>query len=393
MTTGDRTQSLSVTVPFLILGIVFGSWATRIPDVADDLALSEGRLGLVLLAVAAGSMVGMPSSVFLVGRSSDRAVTAWMSVAIAGSLALPAAAPSVATLAIALFLLGLCNGTLDIAMNALTSDYEVETGRRILTAAHGVFSAGGLLGAMLGAVIAGIGVDPEIHLAAVSAVLIVAALANAHFLPRLETHQADGPRFALPSRGALIFGVLAFLAFFGEGAITDWAATYLDREFETSAFVAALGYTVFALTMTVGRLTGDVVADRIGATTTFVGCAILFLGGALLIAFGPGVAPVVLGFAISGLGLSVAFPHILRLARATAATSSSGTSTIAAVASVGYLGFLLSPPTIGLASDIGGLRWGMALIVIAAVLLLSLGVYATRRASSAESVTTSRSAT
>ena len=44
---------------FIGSGFAFASWAARIPQVRDALELSPSALGLVLLAIAAGSIVAL----------------------------------------------------------------------------------------------------------------------------------------------------------------------------------------------------------------------------------------------------------------------------------------------------------------------------------------------
>ena len=51
---------LAVSVLFFVNGAVFASWATNIPVVQRALHLEPGPLGLVLLAVPAGAVLGMP---------------------------------------------------------------------------------------------------------------------------------------------------------------------------------------------------------------------------------------------------------------------------------------------------------------------------------------------
>ena len=42
-------------------GVVFASWASRIPDVKSALALSDAELGSILLALPMGQLLTMPS--------------------------------------------------------------------------------------------------------------------------------------------------------------------------------------------------------------------------------------------------------------------------------------------------------------------------------------------
>ena len=53
---------------FILNGLLFASLFARIPDLREGLDLSNGGLGLLLLAIAAGSLLALPASGRLVER-------------------------------------------------------------------------------------------------------------------------------------------------------------------------------------------------------------------------------------------------------------------------------------------------------------------------------------
>ena len=59
------------------------SWATRIPQVRDGLGLTRPELGLVLLAIAAGSIVSLVLAGQIVARFGSRRTVAAMAVLLA----------------------------------------------------------------------------------------------------------------------------------------------------------------------------------------------------------------------------------------------------------------------------------------------------------------------
>jgi MFS family permease len=172
---------------------------------------------------------------------------------------------------------------------------------------------------------------------------------------------------ALPRGPLLGLSLICFATMLGEGAAADWSAVYLLNDLGTGAVLAGLGYGFFAAGMTVGRLTGDALRDRLGEVR-------LVRGGALLGAVGLGLGlivatplPMVIGLTCLGLGLAGIVPIIFRRA-ATAPGFAPGVG-LAAVASIGYAGFVCGPPAIGLLAEQVGL--GPALAVVP---LLALGV-------------------
>ena len=132
---------------FVGLGLLWGGWAALVPAVQDAVGASKGTLGLALLFVAVGSLPAM----LLTGRELDRRGTSilpWLIVGLAVAAVLPAFAGSVPVLALCLVALGVGTGAMDVAMNAAVSELEVREGTRLMQLAHGLYSAGVLVGAL-----------------------------------------------------------------------------------------------------------------------------------------------------------------------------------------------------------------------------------------------------
>ena len=82
---------------FISTGIAFASWAARIPQVKDRLGLSPSGLGLVLLAIAAGSVIALPMSGPVVTRFGSRRTVQAMSVLAGVGLVVVASATATAS--------------------------------------------------------------------------------------------------------------------------------------------------------------------------------------------------------------------------------------------------------------------------------------------------------
>lgn len=367
-----RAARRAVMAVFFINGIALGNWFPRIPAVQRELGLSDGLLGLALLGTAAGALVAMPTTGWLIARRGSRAVTTAAALALCAALPLPARAPDLAWLIAALALLGAANGVLDVAMNAQAVAVERRYGRPIMTTFHGLWSLGGLIGAAVAGLVAGGGVGPRPHLLTIAAILLpVALLTRRWLLPARVDAGGGGPAFARPSRALAGLGVVGFCALLGEGAVADWSAVYLRNELGTGAGFAAAGYAAFSLAMAAGRFAGDALTARLGPV------AIVRYGG-LLVALGLGAALAVgqpvatlVGFACVGAGLACVFPVILSAAGRQGAINPG--AALAAVSTAGYSGFLAGPPLIGFVAELAGLRVGLATVVLlaAAIVLLA----------------------
>ena len=51
-------QRVAVSVAFMAYGAVSGSWVPRLPAIKEHLGLSDGQVGLALLAAAVGAIIG-----------------------------------------------------------------------------------------------------------------------------------------------------------------------------------------------------------------------------------------------------------------------------------------------------------------------------------------------
>jgi len=74
-------------VAFIGCGFAFASWASRIPQVRDRLHLTSSQLGLVLLTLAAGSVIALVVAGVIVHRFNSRRTVAVMSVLLGAALA------------------------------------------------------------------------------------------------------------------------------------------------------------------------------------------------------------------------------------------------------------------------------------------------------------------
>ncbi|NMH92210.1 MFS transporter [Pseudonocardia bannensis] len=325
-----RPARLAVAVTFAVNGALFGSWAPRIPEIKANLALSDGVLGLALLAPAVGSLVTMPLAGTIAARWGSGPSTRVAAV-LFFMAALPiAVAGDAVTLWAALFVFGAMMGGLDVLMNAQGVTVEQAYGRSVLSSFHAVFSLGALTGTVIGSVAVGLGVSLLVQFAVLGAVSLAVVLPlSRSFLadPPAPPEAGPVPLFALP-RGPLIpLAVAAFAVLLAEGSTADWSAVLLRDSLGAGPAAAGAAFAAFSATMTLGRLIGDRVLTRLGrrrAIRWFAGSGATGLAAGLAVAavLGPGpgaVGAAVAGFSLLGVGLSVTFPALLAEAGATPA--------------------------------------------------------------------------
>jgi MFS family permease len=367
-----------VVVVFFALGAAAGVWAARIPAIKAGLHLSAGTLGLVLLGPAIGSILAMPAAGAVLTVVAPRRVVQLGLLAVAVLLPLTTFADSAFQLFAVLAGWGAGIGTADVAMNIEAAAVQEHLGRTTMSSFHAAYSVGGLAGAGSGAVAAAAAMPDRFNFAVAAVVILVAGAGAAQLFASTPAHRAGehgGSQHRPASRWPAWSWTLACLAFvaFGsflaEGAASDWSAVYLHTSLGASAGVAAIGYTVFSLTMVGGRLAGDRLTDRIGPAMLVrvsAGIASVSFLGALLAGR---VAAGLLGFALLGAGLSVVVPTVFSAASRLGMPGPN----LAVVTSTGYLGMLIGPALIGGLAEAVGLPAALGTLVAITGLTSILG--------------------
>lgn len=376
----DRPLVIPIYAIFAANGLVFATWVSRLPAVRERLDASEPELGAALLCVAIGSLVSMPLTARLCDRFGARRVLVIAMATCAGAFELAVLAPSLPALGMALVLAGATYGTWDVAMNASGHEVELRVSRPLMPRFHGAFSVGGLAGAGMGALAAGIGVPVWAHMASGAVLaIVVGLLVTPQVVEPPRHHGTLRPatrgrrRRRIPLR-LVALGLLTACTTLGEGAAADWGALFLHDERGASQSTAAIGYAVFCCAMATGRFGGTWALTRIGRVKALriSGVAV---STALVLLVAVDVIPVALvAMAGWGLGVAVVFPAAMSAAAEHSARPAQG---IATVATIGYGGFLVGPPLIGFLAGQVGL--GVALWVVAALgmIVVALGPAAT----------------
>ncbi|MDT0347198.1 MFS transporter [Streptomyces sp. DSM 44938] len=368
-----RQLRVALTAFFALDGFVFAGWVVRIPDIKDQTGASPSALGVALLGVSAGAVVTMTLTGRLCQRFGNHPVTLAAGVLLAVSVALPPHTHSAAALGAVLLVFGTAFGAINVAANSAAVDLVAALGRPVMPSFHAAFSLGGMLGAGLGGLVAG-QLSAARHLALLAGLgLVIAAVAGRALLaagvparPAAGAEPAAGTGAAGAMRGrvrwlVVVLGFVALCTTYGEGALADWSALHLRESLDASTGVAAAGYSVFALAMTVGRLTGSAMLQRLGQARALIAGGATAAAGMLLASLAPTVGLALTGFVITGLGLANVFPITIGQAGALA-----GPRGVAAASTLGYGGMLAGPVAIGFLAE-----WFSLATALTTVALLS----------------------
>jgi MFS family permease len=361
----------AIAAIFCLNGLMLANWFTRIPDVKNLFQLTEQSLSFVLLCTAVGALISQPIVGMLIGRFGSHNIIRIMLLAFVLSLSLPGLVTSLPMLMLALFVVGALNGGLDVAMNSQASLVEQRYQKPIMSSFHGLWSVGSLIGAVIGGFIAEQGLGISQHLFLVVGVGLVLALPLLKPMIVDTNVQAGGPSFALPPRALLVLGAISFGVLFCEGAVADWSAVFMRESLLASPSTAAMGYAMFSLTMAIGRLAGDGVAQRFRPEMVVRGGGVFVAVGFLMAVLSGNITISIIGFALVGIGLAATFPLVISAAAQTPGVHPS--LAITAMSTIGYTGFLIGPPLIGTIADAISLRNTLGLLAVVGILVVIFG--------------------
>jgi MFS family permease len=134
-------------VAFLAFGVVSGSLVPRLPTFKENLHLSDGQVGFVLLVYAFGAVIGAALARLVLGRGARHWVRIF-TVVLCAALVGAGVAAGLTELYVAFFLLGGCAGLLDVLENAQAAELERAARGPLINGFHGFWSLGALIGSI-----------------------------------------------------------------------------------------------------------------------------------------------------------------------------------------------------------------------------------------------------
>lgn len=361
-----RLNQRATRVVFLIAGIGMAAWAPLVPYAKERAALSDASLGTLLLFLGLGSLIAMPLTGVLVGRYGCKRIITCGSLFLLLLLPLLAFLSSPFSLALALMAFGASIGMIDVAMNIQAVEVEKSSGKAMMSGFHGFFSMGGIVGAGLMSLILALGLTPLHAVLVINLLLIALYLFCQRHILNERLHQPDTPMFVVPRGWVLFLGVLCFILFLAEGAILDWGALFLTHNRDMPAAQAGMGYAVFSVAMTIGRLCGDWVVLKAGRKATLLFGSLCAAAGFVLAITINDSTMTLLGFLLIGFGASNTVP-ILFSAAGNQKTMPINLA-ISAMTTIGYAGILAGPALIGFIAQLSSLS--VAFSAVAALLLI-----------------------
>jgi MFS family permease len=373
---------------FALTGFGLASWASRIPDMRAALNADNAQLGVLLVGLSGGSVLGLILSSHLVARlgatQTIRVAYGVSSIALVGLGVDAAEFPSPLVVFLFLAAFGAGYSVTDVAMNISATGADRAMKRTLLPVYHATFCLGAAVGAGVGALALVLGVPMWGQFAFAGVVAFAATLMLTRSLRSTEVAHTEPASTTDTWRSrldvwrdprVLLLGAVVLGMTFAEGSANDWLTVAVVQGRHTSHATGALLLGVFLAAMTIARLLGGALVDRVGRVAALRLCAASGVVGLGLLIFVPAFPATVAGVILWGGGAALGFPLGMSAA---ADDPVNANARVAAVATMGYFAFLIGPPVIGfLAQSVGILD--ALIVVLVAVGVAGLASGAARR--------------
>jgi len=364
----NRMARFAVSAYFLAGGTATAVWGVHIPEVEKKLDIAHSVIGSIILLLGLGAFLAMQAMGWVIDHYGSKVVTAVGGVATGLALFLPAFADNVIALAIGMFILGASVGTLEVGMNASGVIVEARYGRSIFSSLHAMWSAGGILGALIAGFALAVSSPMWLTLSvtgvvtATACVLLISSLSadKPQAQPKGEA-KSEGKRANRQVLGVVFaIGFMACFAAIAEGSAVDWSALHLNTVLNATTAQAALGVGAFSTTMAITRLLGDKLVDRFGRINVVRYGSLIASVGIATAVYAPNWQIAVIGWGVLGIGVSGVIPQLFIAAGSIGEESHKGRN-MAKVVGLTYFGIMAGPAVIGFMTNWMPLNIALAL--------------------------------
>lgn len=354
-----QQQQIAIPYLFFLLGMIYASWAARIPSIHHNLQLEALTLSMVLLCGGVGAVTSFPLAAWLNIRYGARRASWYTGIALLFLLPILGFVSKKTTLMFLSLCYGSASSCFDVAINVLGAAAEKRAKRSIMSLLHAWFCVGTFCGALIGSGLATFKIMPGWHFLLLSLISLLPLRLACKTLPNDPLiSNTDQKFFVIPHNYLITLGLIGFCSAIIEGSIADWSGLYLKNHMHASDGIAPLAYASFTGMMLIARLTGDRMKERWGAQKVIGYSSLLASSGIFIAIIASKISLAIIGFAIAGSGVAMVFPFVF------SAAGKYGPTALASVATLGYSGSLIGPPIVGMLAHIWDLQAALVLISI-----------------------------
>lgn len=151
----SRTGKAKIAIAwfFFVTGATLGNWAALLPAVEDEQDISNGELGLILLAAVGGALMALPIITYCNNNYGSGWSTMGSGVIMVLFFPLVGVVYNVGVFTTGVFLLGFVIGCLDVSANGQAVICEKMTRAPTVGLFHAIYSFGAFTGAILGGIV------------------------------------------------------------------------------------------------------------------------------------------------------------------------------------------------------------------------------------------------
>lgn len=360
-----KRSRLAVFSFYFCQGLVFSSWASRIPELKSGLGLDDAAWGTILLMISVGQLCGMTISGLLVSRIGSRKILTCFLPCYTLVLIPIALAPNEYTMILASLLYGVFANFMNISVNTQGVNVETAYKKPIMSSFHGGWSIAGFTGSLIGLLMVNIKLRPLQHFLIIAVLVAIIMLLNYKYLlpdkkKEVPLEEKLAKRKNKPEKFLFLLGIVAFCGMIAEGTMFDWSGLYFKDVVKTPESLYTIGFSGFMVMMATGRFIAGRFIEKWGRLRVVQICGLLTSTGLFIAVAFPHIIVTTLAFMLIGLGVSSVVPIVYSVAGQKTKISTGMALTV--VSSISFLGFLIGPPIVGYISNATNLQYSFALI-------------------------------
>ncbi|ALE01761.1 MFS transporter [Candidatus Pseudothioglobus singularis] len=348
---------------FLVL-FQIGIYFVYIPWNAERLQITEAEIGMGLFAFGILNLIGNQiSGRLIVPKIGTKNTIVIGLLGIAYCPLLLILSPNYYWFLISFMPFGFFVGLFSPSSQSQISMIESKTSRILTPLYHAAFSFGSLMGAFSAFFTIRYIDNPILIFSVTGTLLVIGAILIYKFgLNKSFENLEKTPRFKLPKKSILIFGILMMLNYATMGIILDWSALWLTKDLLVPLYLG--GAVIFAFN--IGEISARLIASKMinKASERIVGGYLSIAAGVMLFIsiLTSNFYIIVFGMLLFGFGTANFIAIIFRLA--IRITDEPISLTVANLITLGFAGFIFGPALVGYLAEFLSLTFNMYLLSV-----------------------------
>ena len=348
---------------FLVL-FQIGIYFVYIPWNAERLQITEAEIGMGLFAFGILNLIGNQiSGRLIVPKIGTKNTIVIGLLGIAYCPLLLILSPNYYWFLISFMPFGFFVGLFSPSSQSQISMIESKTSRILTPLYHAAFSFGSLMGAFSAFFTIRYIDNPILIFSVTGTLLVIGAVLIYKFgLNKSFETLEKTPKFKLPKKAILIFGILMMLNYATMGIILDWSALWLTKDLLIPLYLG--GAVIFAFN--IGEISARLIASKMinKGSEKLVGGYLSIAAGVILFfsILTSNFYIIVFGMLLFGFGTANFIAIIFRLA--IRITDEPISLTVANLITLGFAGFIFGPALVGYLAEFLSLTFNMYLLSV-----------------------------